>query len=102
MEPSTLDMQNDEQYSKRELDHFFNDLRERFVGTMTAIKDTVERVETQTIKTNGRVTEMEKREISRDAQMDVIKMLLRVLVVSFVAPLVVGATLFILNYFFKG
>ena len=46
---------NEDPYSKREQDHFFGELFKR----MDTQDVTLERIETQTSKTNGRVTKLE-------------------------------------------
>ena len=45
----------DTNYSQRELDHFFTDLK----SDIKEIKDVLNRVEQQTTRTNGRVTKLE-------------------------------------------
>lgn len=52
MEPKT-DIQP---YSKRELDHFFSEL----TAHLTKQDKSLERIETQTMKTNGRVSKLEQ------------------------------------------
>lgn len=52
-------METEQPYSKRELDHYFNDLRERFLGEIKEIGKDTKEIKAQTIKTNGRVTKLE-------------------------------------------
>lgn len=48
-------------YSKRELDHFFKETMNTIQSGIDSIKDdTLPRIETQVIRTNGRVTRLER------------------------------------------
>lgn len=49
----------EEPYSKRELDHYFTDLREKFLATINGIASDVVEIKDQTKKTNGRVSKLE-------------------------------------------
>ena len=52
-------MSGDKPYSNRELDHYFNDIREKFLGAITDIASDVKDIKIQTTKTNGRVSKLE-------------------------------------------
>lgn len=52
-------MSGDKPYSNRELDHHFNDIREKFLGAITDIASDVKDIKIQTTKTNGRVSKLE-------------------------------------------
>ncbi len=48
-------------YSKRELDHFFKDTMRAIKNGIESIRDeALPRIETQVLKTNGRVTKLER------------------------------------------
>lgn len=49
-------MSDDSNYSKREQDHFYSDLKSH----LKRQDETLNRIETQVLKTNGRVTASEK------------------------------------------
>ena len=49
-------MSDESNYSKREQDHFFNDIK----AHLNRQDETLKRIEAQVIKTNGRVTQSEK------------------------------------------
>ncbi len=48
-------MPDDSNYSKRELDHYFGDIKE----TLRSQNEILARIETQVLKTNGRVNSLE-------------------------------------------
>lgn len=48
-------MSDDSNYSKRELDHYFGDIKE----TLRNQNEILARIETQVLKTNGRVNRLE-------------------------------------------
>jgi len=76
---SSLGTMDNEPYTKRELDHYFNDIK-----SILARQDgTLSRIETQTTKTNGRVSRLEYWR--------------NVLIWSFGVGLTI--TVFLLNYF---
>lgn len=52
-------MEPDRPYSNRELDHYFNDIREKFLGAIEEIAKDTKEIKIQTTKTNGRVTRLE-------------------------------------------
>lgn len=52
---------SEKNYSKRELDHFFKEAMGAIQTGIDSIKDeALPRIETQVLKTNGRVTKLEK------------------------------------------
>jgi len=51
---------SEQEYSNRELDAKFGNLLEHMKGFERTVTDSLGRIETQTIKTNGRVTSLEK------------------------------------------
>ena len=53
-------MDEDKRYSNRELDHHFNDIREKFLGAIENIASDVSEIKIQTKLTNGRVGKLEK------------------------------------------
>lgn len=80
----------DKNYSKRELDHYFTDIK----SILEKQNTTLERIEVQTTKTNGRVTKNENdidtlKQQKTDARRELL----------WACGILVSITIFLFNYF---